>query len=221
MKKVVKVVVKVVAKVAKVYLLASTLYDAYNFIQCRGLGKEDDKKLLANIADRFMGFEPDPDETVTVKDDTLNVSYNPYMQVVLRSMGGIACVINNTNEVYVDNRFRQMSKSTQYGILCHEMGHRHHGHVAEKGYAIKRLLHIMRGEVLKMELEADNYAASVIGINEMIEALQEMCTYVHGFSRKEVKLRIKQLEKKRKEVDEIYDFAANFFKSIAEEVAKL
>ena len=216
-----KKVVKVVAKIAKVYLLASTLYDAYNFIQCRGLGKENDKQLLANVADRITGFEIDPDEVIKIKDDTLNVSYNPYMQVILRSMGGIACVINDTNEVYVDNRFRRMSKSTQYAVLCHEMGHRHYGHVAKKGYAIKRIVNVMHGKVLKMELEADNYAASVIGINEMIEALQELCTYVHGLSRQEVKLRIKYLEKKRKEVAEIYDFAAEFFKSIAEEVAKL
>ena len=216
-----KKVVKVVAKVVKIYLLASTLYDAYNFIQCRGLGKENDKQLLANVADRITGFEIDPDEIIKIKDDTLQVSYNPYMQVILRSMGGIACVINDTNEVYVDDRFRRMSKSTQYAILCHEMGHRHHGHTAGKGYAIKKIFNVMHGKVLDIELEADNYAASIVGIDAMIEALQEMCTYVHGLSRKEANLRIKHLEKKRKEVDKIYDFAAEFFKNMAEEVAKL
>lgn len=182
-------------KMLNVYVVLSTGYIAYEFIKCRGLGKENDMQLMEDATNRISGFVPEADDVVVINDNELHVSYNPYMQLFTNSMGSIACIINGTNEVYVDNRYRNMSASTQYAILCHEMGHRHNNHVANKDYAINRIKHIMHGQVLNMELEADAYAASIVGTDAMITALQELATYLHGISKKEINLRINHLRK--------------------------
>ena len=182
-------------KVLNVYAVLSTSYIVYEFIKCRGLGKENDAKLMEDATSRINGFVPEADNVVIIDDNELHVSYNPYMQLFTNSMGSIACIINGTNEVYVDNRYRNMSASTQYAILCHEMGHRYNKHVAKKDYAINRIKHIMHGQVLNMELEADAYAASIVGTDAMISALQELGTYLHGISKKEINLRINHLRK--------------------------
>lgn len=182
-------------KALRVYAVLSTGYIVYEFIKCRGLGKENDAKLMEDATSRTIGIIPEADDVIIINDDELHVSYNPYMQLFTNSMGSIACIINGTNEVYVDNRYRNMSASTQYAILCHEMGHRYNNHVAKKGYAINRIKHIMHGQVLNMELEADAYAASIVGTDAMITALQELATYLHGISKKEINLRINHLRK--------------------------
>ena len=182
-------------KMIRVYAVLSTGYIAYEFIKCRGLSKEDDAKLIENATGRISGFVPEADDVIIIDDNELHVSYNPYIQLFTNSMGSIACIINDTNEVYVDNRYRNMSTSTQYAILCHEMGHRYYNHVAKKDYAINRIKHVIHGNVLKMELEADTYAASIIVTNAMISALQELATYLHGISKKEINLRINYLRK--------------------------
>ena len=182
-------------KAFKVYAVLSTGYIAYEFIKCRGLGKEDDGRLMEDATCRMSGFVPDADDVIIIQDNELHVSYNPYIQLLTNSMGSIACIINGTNEVYVDNRYRNMSVSTQYAILCHEMGHRYHNHASKKGYAMARIKHVMYGQVLKMELEADAYAASVVGTDAMITALQELGSYLHGISKKEINLRINYLRK--------------------------
>lgn len=181
--------------VLRVYAILSTSYVTYEFIKCRGLGKEDDAKLMEDATSRINGFIPDADDVIIIDDNELHVSYNPYMQLFTNSMGSIACIINGTNEVYVDNRYRSMSTSTQYAILCHEMGHRYYNHVAKKGYAIERIKHVMHGQVLNMELEADAYAASIVGKDAMITALKELGTYLHGIPKKEINLRINHLRK--------------------------
>ena len=182
-------------KMLNVYVVLSTGYIAYEFIKCRGLGKENDMQLMEDATNRISGFVPEADDVVVINDNELHVSYNPYMQLFTNSMGSIACIINGTNEVYVDNRYRSMNTSTQYAILCHEMGHRYYNHVAKKGYAMERIKYIMHGNVLNMELEADAYAASIVGTDAMISALQELGTYLHGISKKEINLRINHLRK--------------------------
>lgn len=182
-------------KVLRVYGALSTGYLAYEFIKCRGIGKENDKQLIENAAIRISGLVPKADDVVIINDNELHVSYNPYLQLFTNTMGSIACIINDTNEVYVDNRYRSMSKSTQYAILCHEMGHKYHNHTVNKWYAVNRIKHAVCGQVLNIELEADAYAASIVGTNAMISALQELNTYLHGIAKKEVNLRINHLRK--------------------------
>lgn len=182
-------------KVVKGYVLLSTIYTGVRFIQCRGLGKEDDRHMIGKAIDRITGYNVNHDDVITIDDIEMHISYNPYLQLFTNSLGGIAVVLNGTTEVYTDAQFRKMSKDTQYAILCHEMGHYKHNHIPGKSYTINRIKAITKGRVLKMELEADAYAASIVGTSNMRKALYELTKYTHGMARKEIYLRIKYLNK--------------------------
>lgn len=177
----------------KGYLLLSTIYTGVNFLQCRGLGKEDDRHLIGRAIDALTGYDVDYDDIIIIDDTELHVSYNPYMQLFTISIGSIAIVMG-TN-VYTDAHFRSMSKSTQKAILAHEMGHYKCNHTPIPIiYTYDRLIHILKGKVLPMELEADTYAANVVGKENMIKALLELKQYFKGISAKEIDLRIKAIK---------------------------
>lgn len=179
--------------IIKGYALFSTIYTGVKFLQCRGLSKEDDRHMLGRAIDRMYGYSIDHDDIITIDDTDLHVSYNPYMQLFTNSLGSIAVVINGTTEIYTDAHFRKMSKDTQYAILCHEMGHFRNKHTPSKSYAINRIKAVMKGGVLKMELEADAYACSIVGVHTMVSALKELKHYTSGIARKEIDLRIKAI----------------------------
>lgn len=179
-------------KVAKGYTLFSFAYVGVKFLQCRGLGKEDDRHLIGRAIDALIGYDVDYDDIVMIDDTELHVSYNPYMHLFTNSIGGIAIVMG-TN-VFTDVHFRNMSKSTQKAILAHEMGHYKCNHTPSITYTYDRLIHILKGKVLSMELEADAYAANVVGKENMIKALLELKQYLKGISAKEIDLRIKAIK---------------------------
>lgn len=184
-----------VKKLWKGYLIVSTVYTGIAFLNCRGLGKEDDRHLIGKAIDRLAGYNKEPDRIIIIDDTEMHVSYNPYMQLFTNSLGGIAVVINGTTEVYTDIRFRGMSDATQYAILCHELGHYKHKHNGGITYAFDRLIAIKNKTVLPMELEADMYACSIVGKRAMISALLELKSYLKGYSSKEIELRIKAIMK--------------------------
>ena len=180
-------------KVAKGYTLFSFAYVGVKFLQCRGLGKEDDRHLISRVIDTLTGYDVDYDDIIIIDDTELHVSYNPYMQLFTNTLGYIAVVIG-TN-VYTDVHFRNMSKSTQKAILAHEIGHCKCNHTAIPIiYIYNRLIHILKGKVLSIELEADAYAANVVGKENMIKALLELKQYLKGVSAKEIDLRIKAIK---------------------------
>lgn len=198
-------------KVTKIYTLFSFAYVGVKFIQCRGLGKEDDRHLIGRAIDALTGDDVDYDDIIIIDDTELHVSYNPYMQLFTNSIGAIAIVMG-TN-VYTDVHFRNMSKSTQKAILAHEMGHYKCNHTPSitytydrlihiltdrlihiLTYTYNRLIHILKGKVLPMELEADAYAVNVVGKENMIKALLELKQYLKGVSAKEIDLRIKAIK---------------------------
>lgn len=180
-------------KVAKGYTLFSFAYVGVKFMQCRGFGKEDDRHLIGRAIDTLTGYDVDYDDIIMIDDTELHVSYNPYMQLLTNSIGGIA-VVMGTN-VYTDVHFRNMSESTQKAILAHELGHYKCNHTPIPIiYTYDRLIHILKGKVLSMELEADAYAASVVGKENMIKALLELRKYLKGVSAKEIDLRIKAIK---------------------------
>lgn len=180
-------------KVAKGYTLFSFAYVGVKFLQCRGLGKEDDKHLIGRVIDTLTGCDVDYDDIVMIDDTELHVSYNPYMQLFTNTLGYIAVVVGT--DVYTDVHFRNMSKSTQKAILAHEMGHCKCNHTAIPIiYTYDRLIHILKGKVLSIELEADAYAANVVGKENMIKALLELKQYLKGISAKEIDLRIKAIK---------------------------
>lgn len=181
-------------KVAKGYTLFSFAYVGVKFLQCRGLGKEDDRHLIGRVIDTLTGCDVDYDNIVMIDNTELHVSYNPYMQLFTNSIGSIAVVMGT--DVYTDVHFRNMSKPTQKAILAHEMGHckcNNHTPIPII-YTYDRLIHILKGKVLSMELEADAYAANVVGKENMIKALLELKQYLKGVSAKEIDLRIKAIK---------------------------
>jgi hypothetical protein len=180
-------------KAIKGYLLMSTIYTGIKFLQCRGLGKENDKLLISNAIERMTGFGIEADSIVTIDDTDLHVSYNPYFQLLTNSLGGVAAMIPGTTEVFTDAQFRRMSLSTQMAILAHELGHFKCQHKVDLLYSIKRPMAIMRGRVLKVELEADEYACNIVGSQIMISALEEM-KKIPGISKKELNLRIRYIK---------------------------
>lgn len=181
-------------KLYKGYVAISTLYTGYVFItKSRGTSKEDDRHLIGKAIDRIAGYDIDCDDIIMIDDTELHVSYNPYMHLLTNRLGSVALVIDGTDEVYVDNQYRNMSKDTQYAILCHELGHTKNNHKASVTYVFDRIKAVLNNKVLPMELEADAYAVSIIGKKRMVNALKEIATHLHGLSRKEVLLRIKEL----------------------------
>lgn len=181
------------SKVIRRYLLTSTIYTGVKFLQCRGLGKEDDKRLIENAIDAIMGFDVDPDMVITIDDTDLHVSYNPYFQLFTISLGGIASVIPGTTKIFTDAQFRSMSPDTQKAILAHELGHYKCQHAVDLLYPFKRIAAIACGSVARVELEADEYACSVVGSQIMIKALEEM-KKIPDISKKELNLRIKYIK---------------------------
>ena len=179
--------------VLKGYLLLSTIYTGVKFLQCRGLGKEDDRHLIGKAIDRIGGYEIDADEVITIDDAEMHVSYNPYLQLFTNSIGGVAIVLNGTTEVFTDDQFRKMSPPTQMAILAHEMGHYKCGHKPGITYQIDRLKAIMQNKVLPIEVEADAYACKIVGAWNMINALEELKT-IQGVSKKEINLRINHIK---------------------------
>lgn len=172
----------------------TTVRDLVVFVKARGLGKEDDKAMLTKASQRMGGTLVSPDTIVKIENIELQVSYNPYVQLFTRTLGGIAVVLNGTNEVYVDNNFRNMTGNAQYATLCHETGHIIYNHRADYGYAFKRLKAVyIDHTVLQMELEADEYAAVIVGPNRMISALYEL-GMIDGICKREVAYRIRSLK---------------------------
>ena len=189
-------ITKILKKVYKMYLTLSLAYTGYEFLKARGLGKEDDRHLIGKAIDRIYGYNVDADEIVMIDDTELHVSYNPYLHLFTNSIGSIACIVNGSTDVYTDARFRSMGKATQYAILCHEMGHEKCNHVAGLTYQFDRIKAVLKGKVLPMELEADEYAVSIVGAYSMAYSLRELATYTKGIAKKEIYLRVKHIESK-------------------------
>ena len=185
---------KVIKTLWRMYCWISTILTGYAFIKARGTGKEKDLTLIGKAIDRMQGYSVEADDVILIDDTELHVSYNPYMHLFTNSLGSIACIVTNSTDVYTDVRFRNMHAPTQYAILCHEMGHRKHNHKPGLTYQWDRIKANKQGRVLPMELEADEYAVSIVGYFSMITSLKELATYTKGLSRKEILLRIKYLE---------------------------
>ena len=176
----------------KAYWVIGTVSTTITFVRARGLKKEDDRHLLGKAIDRIAGRDIEPDRIVTIDGIDLKVSYNPYVQLFTGTIGGVACVLNCVNEVYVDDQFRKMSKETQYAILCHELGHRKLAHTAYSTYMFDRMVCILNNKVLPMELEADEYACKIASPVIVMNALEEMKN-IKGISKKELSLRVKHI----------------------------
>lgn len=97
--------------------------------------------------------------------------------------------------VVVDDRFLMLSPESQEAMIYHEIGHVQMGHMptfTEAGNAEERLAMSRKGVIDYREIEADDYAASIVGNKAVLNALLEMDTMLPT---DEFWLRIKRFKK--------------------------
>lgn len=111
------------------------------------------------------------------------------------AVAGVALVDFGTNVVpciYVDKLYEKMTKNAQEFVIQHELGHfTHHREQLINGFE--------RND--KMENEADEYAAQILGYDNVIEALKELkemlligSMYCNKAGAKEIDRRIQYIE---------------------------
>ena len=95
--------------------------------------------------------------------------------------------------ILIDDAFLALPENVRSFIINHEAGHLVLGHDGVKENALKRMLKIWMGKVMKIELEADAFAAERVGRDAAIEALTVMKSG-KGVSKSELNNRIKALQ---------------------------
>lgn len=83
-------------------------------------------------------------------------------------------------KIVVNDSFQHLPDNIKKAMYYHEVGHDSNKHlelITEKGtadYKIKLIGDVIlgKGNYLKLEFEADRYAASVVGVAEMVNALE-------------------------------------------------
>ena len=109
--------------------------------------------------------------------------YNVYNNsaAILANKARFALVNPENSVIFCDTEFMNMSETAKKFIIEHENGHIINHHVVKKDYWLKRKLCIFGGKVLPIELEADEYAASVIGKEAARIGLKEMYSHISIF----------------------------------------
>lgn len=116
----------------------------------------------------------------------------PHIAAATKNLMGQPIIIFNSE-------FRTLSKATQKAVMNHEVGHHVLGHLdnemALAAYNGVRGLYPLLGQVISIELEADAYAASVVGNDNMIAALQELkgLPSIPDTAKRELNIRIRAL----------------------------
>ena len=204
----------IVRRIVLAYGAVSTIATAYSFIKARGLGHENDRILILKAMDRMRGDNIPADKTFRFKTATddieLKVSYNPYIHLFANRLGSTAMVTPKTGEVFVDNTFRKMDDPIQRAFLAHELGHIVLRHSAGATYMLDRLkaTYVDR-KVLSIELEADEYAATIVSPWVMIAALKELGEQPFA-SKREILLRMKNINKKQYELYKKYEWNLHY-----------
>lgn len=99
------------------------------------------------------------------------------------------------NVIVVDDLFYKLTKEAQDFIIYHEIGHIVYDHKnpckSAFEYNTKRAF---TKQFAKMEIEADNYAASIVGYTAGYNTLSQMLNILKLRNNKEDKLRIKNMK---------------------------
>lgn len=81
--------------------------------------------------------------------------------------------------IAVDHYFLKMSKIAQKFILYHEIGHMVNGHLNKRYDSEKRINDVLNNSISAIELEADIYSCSKIGINNFIYSINEIINFLN------------------------------------------
>ena len=186
---------KKATKITVGYLAVTTAWYALEFLRMRGT-RCNDKHCIDELYDALYTGNIHPDYQVEVGNVELNVQlnvqYNPYVFLIMNKPGEM-CFVAGKN-VYVNGIFTNLSRDTQKAVLSHEAGHVLCSHKGSMFESFKRVWYILKGDVMEKELEADTYAAAVVGRTTMIKALKEIKKQVPGLlSKIEIQRRINAL----------------------------
>lgn len=106
-------------------------------------------------------------------------------EVMIMKYSDILCSVNDIETIRVNQQFMNLDHNTQKFILYHELGHIHYGH-NKQSYELnmknkrKRRLYNKIGIVPKEEIQADLYAAKMLGKENALKALQDSLNILKG-----------------------------------------
>ena len=122
---------------------------------------------------------------------TVETLYNPYA-LMLKGLGIASSVTDTVSKIVilVDDTYMLLSKNAREFVKWHELGHIECRHSATATTSLDRMMKSYKGSVDRREIEADSYAASVMGRDRAYAALREMAHfYKKGLAYKELKRR--------------------------------
>lgn len=92
-------------------------------------------------------------------------------------IGAAMLFTDGSKRIVVDDYFFLLDDISQRAVLAHEEGHMVLGHLDTPNIdPTERHQYAARGEVHPTELEADAYAASKVGVEDVVHMLTELCT---------------------------------------------
>ena len=128
-------------------------------------------------------------------------------EMALASMGVVAVVvirdIFGDHTIYVDDFFDELSDNAKEFAMWHEVGHTKDPDIEVIGFAAQqwnRILQSWKGEIVREEVFADDYAVAQIGVERSVHALNELLALLHLISgcAHEVKLRLDRIQAGRR-----------------------
>jgi len=156
----------------------------------------------------------------TMKDESLNLVEYQVMEsfegiTVVKSEqtlgvlgAAVACVTYDMfgdRIIYVDSFFEALSPDAQEFVLWHEVGHTKDAELVPAHLLVgqvRRRVSLLRGEVSREEAFADDYAASKMGSDRAVYALNELLLFSSSLkvlgTDAEVKLRIDRIQAGRR-----------------------
>ena len=167
--------------------------------------------VISNIV--YLGkihYSADLEEQALAKDAPfekfdIEFYYAPNLMKKLGAKLGAALnMTDGSTKVVVDNYFINLSEEGKKFILFHEKGHQDLKHLVTLSKYFERVFNPLRKKVSKSELEADSYAAEILGQAAAISGLKNIeellaknffNKIIHILSIKEINLRIHNLQK--------------------------
>ena len=116
--------------------------------------------------------------------DSLPIIKSPYILYGMGVLMGALLISPNHNyAIIVDDLFNELSLNAKKFVINHELGHYNLGHLKqfENENTKKGLLNKM-----KLEYEADNQSAKVIGYKNTIKAINEIIELINKATRKDI-----------------------------------
>lgn len=144
------------------------------------------KKAKQALQFRFIHF---PVRQAVGTEGTIVVVDHEFVRAHGYQLAVVATYENGKHDIFVDNVFMDLSPETQQFIIEHEIGHIMHRHKTELK---QRQWDMFWGKVHQHEIEADQYAAHMVGKEAAIRALKELYKITYN---RELKRRAKLIAK--------------------------